>query len=147
MFRKYAYVPHTADIAFIAYGRSVEEMIENAALALINVMSDVKKIKKDTSRIFSMHIKEKAGSIDDLVWMTLQDLLSRKYSLNLALLGIKVSGLDISGGEKALKASILYKKPPASADYSLLEVKAVTPHNLKVKKRKGIWGVEITVDI
>ncbi len=147
MFRKYAYVPHTADIAFMAYGRSVGEMIENAALALVNVMSDVRKIKKNRSRILSMQIKEEATNIDDLVWMTLQDFLSRKYSLNLALLGIKISGLDLSGDKKVLKASILYKKLSASADYSLLEVKAVTPHNLKVKKRKGIWNVKITVDI
>ena len=40
----FRYVDHSADIAFIASGRSIEECIENACAAMLNAMLDVPKV-------------------------------------------------------------------------------------------------------
>jgi SHS2 domain-containing protein len=34
----YEYLEHTADVRFRAYGKSLEQAFENAALAMLNVM-------------------------------------------------------------------------------------------------------------
>ena len=43
--KTYEFLPHTADVKFLAYGKTLEEAFQNAALATFQVMS-TKKIKK-----------------------------------------------------------------------------------------------------
>ena len=46
---KYKYLPHTADAKFVAYGNNIDEVLENCAIAMFNILgktSDVKLIKK-----------------------------------------------------------------------------------------------------
>ena len=38
--RKYEYLPHTADVAFAAYGDDLKEALENSGEALLNIMLD-----------------------------------------------------------------------------------------------------------
>ena len=42
--KQYEYLEHTADVKFLAYGKTLEEVFENAALAMFNVMIDTGKI-------------------------------------------------------------------------------------------------------
>ena len=47
---KFKFFPHTADVKFQAYGKTLEEVYENSALALINRICDNKvKIKEKIS--------------------------------------------------------------------------------------------------
>ena len=48
--KKYEYLEHTADIKFLAYGETVEEVFENAALAMFNVIIDTEKVSGETER-------------------------------------------------------------------------------------------------
>ena len=41
---KHKFLPHTADVKFRAYGKSLEEAFSNAALALTEVIADPKKV-------------------------------------------------------------------------------------------------------
>ena len=41
--KQYEYLEHTADVKFLAYGKTLEEVFENAALAMFNVMIDTEK--------------------------------------------------------------------------------------------------------
>ena len=45
---KFVFLPHTADVKFQAYGKTLEEVYENSALALINRICNkkIKAIKK-----------------------------------------------------------------------------------------------------
>ena len=51
---KYDYFDVTADIGFYAYGKSLEEAYENAGLAMFNVITDIKKVKKQESKEFEI---------------------------------------------------------------------------------------------
>ena len=48
--KKYEYLEHTADIKFQAYGDTLEEVFENAALAMFNVIIDTEKVSGETER-------------------------------------------------------------------------------------------------
>ncbi len=43
---KYKFIPHTADIKYLAFGKTLEECFENSGYALINVICKQKIMKK-----------------------------------------------------------------------------------------------------
>ena len=51
--KKFEFFDVTADIGFWAYGKTLEEAFENAALAMFNVITDTEKVaKKETKEIY-----------------------------------------------------------------------------------------------
>jgi SHS2 domain-containing protein len=48
--KQYEYMEHTADVKFLAYGKTLEEVFENAALAMFNVIIDTDKVSGETTR-------------------------------------------------------------------------------------------------
>lgn len=144
---KYKYLPHTAEMEFAAYGSSFSEMVENAAEALLNIMLDIKKIAKSEGKERSLVIKERVRTHDDAVWYSLQDILSKVDEKALSAYRFEVDGVGKPDAKGYFRISgrLLYKE--LGKDLSLLEVKAVTPHDLKVVHEKGRWSVRIVVDV
>jgi SHS2 domain-containing protein len=140
---KYKYLPHTADIAFVAYGKSAEKAIENSAEALLNVMLDLKRVKKAAGRTATTTVKESADSLENLVWYTLQDILTKIDEKKLRAYGFRVK--SFSERNLRLTGELLYKK--MKEDPFLLEVKAVTPEGLAVKKGKNGYEIRILLDV
>ncbi len=142
---KFRYLPHTADIAYFSYGSSKEEAIENAALGLLNIMLDIKKISAYDSKSNKLKIREKAESIEDLIWFTLQDILSNIDARALKAYRFEINSLKETKSGLTLSGSLLHKK--MREDLSLLEVKAVTPHDLTISKNKKGYKIHILVDV
>jgi len=110
--------------------------------ALLNIMLDIKRISRENSKVGSITIKESARTKEDLVWYTLQDILSKVDEKSLKAFDFKIINLD----EAKLKLSgkLFFKN--VDKDYSLLEVKAITPHELKVEKTEK-WRIHVLVDV
>jgi SHS2 domain-containing protein len=68
---KYEFFDHTADVKFKAYGESLEEAFENAALATFEVMTTISKIKHNIVK--EIHIK--ANSKEALLFDFLDELV------------------------------------------------------------------------
>jgi SHS2 domain-containing protein len=51
---KFKFFEHTADVEFEAYGKTLEEAFENAALAMFSVMTDTIKVKPKTKKEFEI---------------------------------------------------------------------------------------------
>lgn len=143
---KYRYLPHTADIAFVAYGKSVEDAIQNSAEALLNVMLDLKKVRGARGRKERVSINESAGSLDNLVWYTLQRILTRVDERKLNAYSFEVRKV-VRGERFKLSGSLLYKKLEDGKDNFLLEVKAVTPQGLAFTKVKSGYEVRVLLDV
>ena len=143
---KFRYLPHTADVRFMAYGRSFGEALENSALALLNLMLDVKRIEKYRSVSRAVAISESADTESELAWFTLQDILSRIDSRKLNAYSFKISSLKRGAkGGSVLRGRLLFKN--TAADNALLSVKAVTPHDLAVKRHKRYVSINVVVDV
>ena len=143
--RKFRYIRHTADIAFIAYGSTLAKALENATLAMIDIMFDSKKSNAANARIKRVALTERAESTEDLVWFTLQNILTKVQVGNFVPIGFKTSSLSVRG-KKSIRGVLLYKDISATR-YGLLEVKAVTPHDLKVSKTEKEFSIRVVVDI
>ena len=142
--RKFKYMPHTADMSFIAYGKTFKEAIENAALALLSIMVDTKRISKVNDKIKRIKIRETAKTYEELVWFTLQDILSQREIHSLGAYKFLITKLDTKSSRYKLEGYILGKT--LKEEYMLTDVKAVTPYDLYVKKGK-VYSIRIVVDV
>jgi SHS2 domain-containing protein len=143
--KKFEYLPHTADMRFVAHGRSFKEAFENAGLALLSTMLDIRAIGRIKGADKTVRLTERAGTREDLVWYVLQDILSKVDERKLNAYRFKINSLEKRKDRIVLHGCIFYKQ--VREDHALLSVKAVTPHDLRVKESKGRCSVSVVVDV
>ena len=143
--KSFRYLSHTADVEFVSYGKDLKEAIENAGLALLNVALDLKKITASKGKIKTAGITEKADTVENLAWFVLQDILSMKAAGYLSAFKFKVDKLEETQSGLRLKGRLFHKK--LKEDYTLLDVKAVTPHDLRVAKTKNGYSINVIIDV
>ncbi|MFH1199472.1 MAG: archease [Candidatus Micrarchaeota archaeon] len=140
--KKFRYLSHTADVMFEAFGRSFEESLENAALAMFAVISDTKKLKARQK----VTLKEKAGTLEDLASYALADLNSESDAREVFFKTMKVEKLSKSkAGGFSMKFSAVGE--PYSVAKGRSHVKAVTRHETQVEEKRGKWRIRILLDI
>ncbi len=133
--KKFEYLKHTADIQFLAYGKTIDEAFENAAYAMFNSMSD-DKIKEVNKKKF----KVKGNDYCGLLYNFLEEFLVLLDTDNFFLSKVKVK---IKGFE--LEAEIV---GDSVKNYETnIDVKAVTYNQMFVKKEKNIWVVQVVIDV
>ncbi len=142
---RFRYLPHTADIAFAAYGGSFKELLENSALATIGLMFDLKKVRDSKAEAKTLRITERAPNMDDALWFTLQKIVSKVDERGVDAFGFKVNRVSIGRRGIIVHGCVFYKRV---SEYSaLLDIKAVTPHSLEVKKKGRRYLARVVVDV
>ena len=139
------YVDHTADIAFIANGRSIEECIENACAAMLNAMLDVPKVNRIRAPVKSIMVNESADSLEYLTWFTLEHVLEEVDEKALNAFEFRVDRLFEVKKKHSLHGRLYYKD--ADDDCRMLSIKAVTPHGMKLTKKAGKYSIKVTADV
>ncbi|MEM0146878.1 MAG: archease [Candidatus Micrarchaeaceae archaeon] len=142
---KYKYLPHTAEKAFVAYGSTFSEALENAAEAMLGIMLNIRKIGSQKAKDSITIIKQRAGTKEDLVWYTLQRILEKVDERGLNAYAFKVKKHAYKKGREEIEGMLFCKQ--LNEDYSLLEIKAVTPYDLAVKKSAKGWLIRVVVDV
>ena len=141
----FRYIPHTADVAFVAYGKTFKEAVENSASALFNTMFDIKKLKKSKTRIKMLRITETATNQNDIAWFVLQKIVSKVDEKGVQAIRFKVNRILETKNKIKINGCIFYKK---SKEYiSLLDVKAVTPSEFRVQKSGRKWSIKAILDV
>ena len=133
--KKYEYLEHTADIKFLAYGKTVEEAFENAAYAMFNSMSS-DKVKNKEKKIF----KVKGNDYCGLLYNFLEEFLVLLDTDNFFLSEVKVK---IKGF--VLEAEV-YGDSVKNYETNI-DVKAVTYNQMFVKKEKELWVAQVVIDV
>jgi len=141
--KKYEYLYHIADAKFRAFGSTLEEAFENAALALFNVMIDTSNLKATEERMIEITSPD--------IKMLLVDWLSELLYLfevdRIIFSEFRIDRIDKKGEDFSLKGKasgvpidLLYHKFDT-------QVKAVTLHELEVEQDKtGGFQVQVVVD-
>jgi len=130
----------TADIAFEAYGKNLNELFANAALAMFEVMVNTKQIKPQTKK----NVELKSIDIKGLLFSWLNELLIFYGSENLAFSKFKVK---IDKKNLTLKAECFGEKIDHKKHDVKTEVKACTYHKMKIEKNKDKWKAQVILDI
>lgn len=130
----------TADIAFEAYGKTLNELFSNAALAMFEVMINTKQIKPKIKKT----LKVEAEDLKGLLFAWLNELLVFYGSDNLAFSKFEVK---VSEEKMDLKGVCFGEKIDVKKHEVRTEVKACTYHQLEVKKIDKKWKAQVILDI
>ena len=126
-----------SDVMFEAYGKDLKELFENAALALLSVMCEIKKVKPLKKEKFEM----KGNDLEELIFNWLSGLIAVSEIEHMFFSKVNVVKVD----EKKVVAE-LYGEPMAPAKGGTV-VKAVTFYAFKLEKTKEGYKVRISLDI
>ncbi len=133
----------TADIAFSAWGKDLEETFIAASDATMNVMVDnLDSIQPLERREFQLQNE----ALDMLLFDLLQELIYYKDSEKL-MLRIHQIQIDHEHGRYQLKAIALGENLDPDRHITRADVKAVTLHRFQLVKTDQGWKTEIILDI
>jgi len=130
----------TADTAFAAYGKDLNELFENAALAMFEVMVNTKQIKPKIKKT----VKVKNDDLKGLLFAWLNELLIFYGSDNLAFSKFEVK---VDEDKMELKAICYGEEIDPEKHEVKTEVKAATYHKMEIKKLDERWEAKVIVDI
>jgi SHS2 domain-containing protein len=136
---RYRFIDHTADIAFEAFGKNLEELIVNATLAFYEAFVYVEKL--DVNR--TLNVSVEADSADYLLYDWLNELL---YAFDTEFFAGKELSVDVKENGN-LKAEGVIKGGTLKPELVKVEPKAITLHNFVVEKKNGMWRAFVVVDI
>jgi SHS2 domain-containing protein len=141
--KQYEYLEHTADIKFRAYGKTLEEAFENAALAMFNVIINTEKVSGDTAR----EIFLKSPDLESLLVDWLSELIYIFEVDEIVFREFRVEKIEENEGEYSIKARALGEKYYPESHPFETEIKAVTYNQLEIAKTADGWKAQIIVDI
>ncbi|NVL90472.1 MAG: archease [Desulfobacterales bacterium] len=139
MSKKYEFIEHTADLGFKAYGAGLEELFAHAAEALFETLVSLESIKEREER----SIEVEADALDDLMVSWLGELLYLYDTEGLLFKGFQVKQIENNRLEANVRGEIL----DLARHEIKTEIKAVTYHQLYVKKIGGTWEARVIFDI
>ena len=133
----------TADVAFEAWGETIEEMFISAAEALMNVMvANLDEIQRLEKREFECS----SDALDMLLFDMLQEIIFFKDAEQL-LLRIDKAEIQRDGAACRVKATAGGEKIDPGRHKLIVDVKAVTLHKFKVEETPRGWETFIILDI
>ncbi|MBI2487591.1 MAG: archease [Deltaproteobacteria bacterium] len=135
----YEILDHTADVCVRVYGKSFDELLRNAAYAMMELITDREKIIPSQK----IEIKTKGETKEELLVHWLGDILYLHQAKKMVFRDFEVhiiSETQVKG--KAFGEKIDLEKHELSSD-----IKAVTYHNLKIETLDNGLKVDIVFDI
>jgi len=130
-----------ADIAYEAYGKDINEVFENAALAIFDLSADIKTIDANQKIEFELENKK----IDNLLYDFLSEILFLKDSKYMVFKKVKATIKE--GKPNKLKAVIEGDTINPQKQHLENDIKAVTMHMFELNKVKDGYRARIVVDI
>ena len=130
----------TADVAFVAYGKDLNELFENAALAMFEVMVNTRQIEEKVEEKVSVD----GYDLESLMFNWLNELLyisdSKNMAFNKFIVKIDESNLRL---EATCRGEVINPKKHETRTV----VKAATYHQMKIWKENDIWKAQVILDI
>jgi len=144
LYPKYEFKEHTADVLIVAYGESLEQLFENAAEAVFEVMTDTRKIDPQISKV----IKDEGFDLENLLYRWLEDLLVYYDAENIVFGKFKVKSITKINDEKYIIDAIAWGEEFNEVKHERRTiVKAITYAQMKIEKINSVWKATFVVDI
>jgi SHS2 domain-containing protein len=130
---------HTADIGLAARGRTLEELFENAAMGLVDLMVDPAGLREDTRLEVSVSAQDRDALL--VAWLNeLLYVLDARGVLPRRCRVTRISDTDLTAelwGERVDRERHTLRRL----------VKAATYHGLRVANTNGRWEARVILDL
>lgn len=131
-----------ADIAFKAYGDTVEELFVNAALAVTDTMVDMKTVKPEVYITFTV----KHPTLEGALFSVLEEIVLLKDSQQLFLTEFDIR-IDEQGAMTVIVIGAKGDEIDPEKHGLRHDVKAVTYHEFKVDFKKKPMEAQVILDV
>jgi len=143
MKKRFEFLEHTADAYIAAHGESLEEAFENAALATIDVMTELEKVEPKIEEALEVEAPDEYA----LLYSWLEELLV-KFELTGKLYSrFKISSIEKTPVGLKLKAKAWGEPYDPERHPSKVGIKAVTYHRMEIVKKPKAVTVKFILDI
>ena len=134
--KKFEFLEHTGDIKFRSYGKSLNEVFENIALAMSNFLTGGQKVKSKIKKPIEVSGHDKESLLYNYIEEIIFLLDSENFLISKAKVEIKNNSLKGTlSGDNAL-------------DYEELDqIKSATYHDMYIKKTQKGWEAQTVVDV
>lgn len=133
----------SADVAFEATGKTIEEMFESAGVAVLGTMiTDPKKVQPK----LKVTIKKTAPDTERLLFDFLDELIYLKDSKQIFFSQFKIKISKTELGYSLIADSKGEKINPKKHDI-IIDAKAVTMHKFEVKQTDTGWRAQVIIDV
>jgi SHS2 domain-containing protein len=135
---RYQALDHTADTGIIAFGVTAQELFENAAWGMFDLMFDLRQLDP----IRDLPVMTDGDPLEELLVNWLSELLFQAESLELALCYFTVDRLE-EGGVQGSAGGV----PLAEVELKGPPIKAVTYHDLAIVENPDTWWARLIFDV
>ena len=136
---KFEIIDHTADVGLIAYGSTRKEVFINAAIGMFSLITDLEKVIDSRQQ----EIIAEADDHEELLATWLNELLYLFDAENFVFCQFEITRLN----HDRLTAIAHGERIDLSRHELRTSVKAVTYHQLKIKKENGSFSTKIIFDV
>jgi SHS2 domain-containing protein len=138
---KYEFLPHTADVKFRAYGKSLEEAFSNAALALTEVIVEPSKIKAKVEKEIEVESEDEKALLYDFLEQFLFLLDTEGFLLH------EVKRLKIEKKEDYVLKAVVVGDSELEEYETETHIKAVTYQEMEIKKERNRFILQVVLDL
>ncbi len=135
----YEILNHTADVCIRVYGKSFDELFKNAALAMMELITDRSKVKPSRE----IEIEAQGETKEELLVHWLQEILFVHQVKKMVFQDFEINLV----GETAVKGKAFGENIDMEIHELYLDIKAVTYHNLRIESVDDKLKVDIVFDI
>lgn len=136
---KFEIIEHPADVGFIAYGATLGELLENAALAMLTLACDPAGVEERSE----WKVRAQGADEESLLFDWLAEILAVMDAEGLALSRAKVTHAGAGEAHGVVYGEKFNKARHRAGTY----VKAVTYHQLAVARGADGWKATVYLDV
>jgi len=141
--KRFEFLEHTADVYIAAYGATLEEAFENAALATFEVMTDTRKI----AHKIEYTIKVEAPDEQSLLYSWLEQLLVNFETKGNLYSSFEIPKIEKTGKGFTFTARIRGEPFNPEKHPQKVGIKAVTYHRMEIDKKPSKVTIKFILDI
>lgn len=130
----------TSDVMFEAYGETLQEVLENAALAMFSVVCDTKQVRP----LKSMNVEVRSENEKSLLYDWLSKLLTDSEIQGLFLSKFEIHKIERN---EALHLHATASGEDISPEKGETVVKGVTYYGLELERTKAGYRAQVALDI
>ena len=143
MKKGFKFLEHTADVYVEAYGTSLEKAFENAALATIDVMTELEKVESKIEDALEVEAPDEYA----LLYSWLEELLVKFELAGKLYSRFEISSIEKTLGGWKLKAKAWGEPYDPEKHPSKVGIKSVTYHQMEIVKKPRSVTVRFILDV
>jgi SHS2 domain-containing protein len=136
-------IEHPADVGFLVYGATREELFSNAALAMMTLACDPHRIEERERR----EVEVTGADLESLLYAWLAEILAIADAEQIFFRRAEVRSLESQPRGFALRGAVFGEKYDKQRHAAGTYIKAVTYHQLKVEQTAQGWHAQIYLDV